>query len=162
MVWNFNIYSAHCSNWQKWWLKISILQCTLLLLAKMMTRNFNFYSAHWYYGLKWPLQISILKCTLLSLAKMMTKNFNCVHCEIEILVVILAYLSSVQCKLKFLLIINLIPTRFYKIAFPPRQGIYAWVNKSKECRFDPCVRHKFFCFVLLIILTYLLGRICPV
>ena len=64
-----------------------------------MARNFNFYSAHCSNGQKWWLEISILQCTLLSLAKMMTKNFNSVHCEIEILVVILAYLSSVQCKI---------------------------------------------------------------
>ena len=38
----FQFYSAHCSHWLKWQLKISFLQCTLLSWAKMTNRNLNF------------------------------------------------------------------------------------------------------------------------
>ena len=38
----FQFGSAHCSHGLKWWLKISILQCTLLSWALTMTKDFYF------------------------------------------------------------------------------------------------------------------------
>ena len=60
-----------------------------------------------------------------------------------------------QCQL-------LIVSQFYLTLFPPRQGIYARVNKSILLK----AQNKRICGVhrdrTCILLTYLLGRICPV